>query len=239
MIVKNTSRGWEVVTQTAHAFLASQIADKLSEKFKNEYWLETLLAVYNHETLETDFNSGLVINDKGMPLDFRESKETETQVLKKIKIMMQTIVYRSSIVNALITRHLNFLHPNIFKSNKLNYMDVIDDVCTRFNIDKAIFEKMYGVLQFTDRLSLIICFDELPETNRKIEINDSLNGNSVFVTNLNNKFIIEPWPFESNKISVYKECRVMKSVSFNSENAFLREYHNMKIETITYEFHEG
>jgi hypothetical protein len=236
MIVKNTSRGWEIVTQTAHAFLASQIADELSDKFKNKYWLETVLAVYNHETLETDFNSGSVLNNKGMPLDFRESKATESQVLKKIETMIRTIVYRSSIANALITRHLKFLHPDIFNNNKARYEKIIDDVCKRFNIVKPVFEKMYGVLQFTDRLSLIICFDELPETNRKIEINDSLNGNSISVTNLNEKFIVEPWPFESKKISVYKEYRVMKSAFFNTEKAFLKEYHNMKIETITYDF---
>lgn len=236
MIVKNTNTGWEIVTQTAHAFLAAQIAYKLSAKFKNKYWLETMLAVYNHETLKTDFNSGSVLNDKGMPLDFRESDETIAETIDKIQSMVQAIAYRSSIVNALITRHLRFLHPDIFKRKELQHADIIKKVCKEFEIDKALFEKMYGVLQFADRLSLIICFDELPQTNRKIEINDSLNGIPIFITNIDGQFIINPWPFESEKISVYKEFRLMKSASFKTENAFLEEYHEMKIENFRFEF---
>ena len=95
MIVKNTNTGWEIVTQTGHAFLACQIANKLSAEFKNDYWLETLLAVYNHETLKTDFNSGSILNDKGMPLDFRESYATDAETIDKIETMVQTISYKS------------------------------------------------------------------------------------------------------------------------------------------------
>lgn len=238
MIVKNTNAGWEIVTQTGHAFLACQIANKLSTKFKNNYWLETLLAVYNHETLKTDFNSGSILNEKGMPLDFRESYATDAETIDKIENMAKTISYRSSLVSALTIRHLKFLHPELFANKKVDYNSFIRKVCRDFSIKSKEFEQMYGVLQFSDRLSLIICFDELPQTSRKVEINNSLDGNSIFIQNEESKFILDPWPFESDEISIYKELRVMNSAKFKTENSFLKEYHEMEIKKLSFKFYK-
>lgn len=236
MIVKNTNNGWKIITQTGHAFLAAQLAQNLAEKYKRSFWLETLLAVYNHETLETDFNSGSILNSKGMPLDFRESKVSKAEVVKKIDTMVETVAYRSTIVNALITRHLKFLHEDIFEKHKDKYDTIIETALENYKIKKAEFENMYSVLQFTDRLSLIICCDELPKTDRKIEINNVLNGESIFISNQEEKYVISPWPFNQKEISVYNEFRNMKSASFSNEKEFMEEYHNMKIESYSYSF---
>jgi hypothetical protein len=232
MIVKNTNSGWKIITQTGHAFLATQIANQLSNRFKSEFFMETLLAVYNHETLETDFNDGAILNDKGMPLDFRESETSKQSVRNKVETMVKKISNRSSIVNALICRHLQFLHePELTKAINSDLEKIIKKTCELHKIKKKVFSEMYDILRFSDRLSLMICCDELPAIDREIEINDALDNKSTFVTNMgDDKLTIQPWIFQNDKTEIYLEYKLMNSAKFDSEQNFIDEFNSNLVE---------
>ncbi len=237
MIVKNTNEGWRIITQTNHAFLATQIAQALKENFRTEYWLETLLAISNHETLETDFNSGERINNLNLPIDFREATSSKKELYSKIESMVRKASNRSIIVGALIAEHLLFLHkPDINKKSIISLCeDTIKNAKSLHKIDDTTFKKMYGVVRFCDRLSLMICTEELPDLDRKFEINDSLDIGKVFLYLKDKSIKVTPWPFQKETCSIYIEHKLLTKSHFKDDNDFINVFQKSLVENSIFE----
>lgn len=239
MIVRNTSSGWHIITQTNHAFLAAAIASNLAPKYKGKFWLETLLAIFTHETLETDFNTGEKINDLGMPIDFRQNTSTKSELYEKIEEMVQKAQNKSLIVGALVAKHLLFLHDGDIKKKRIKSLcqSTIAKAKKLHAIEDSEFEKMYGVLRFSDRLSLMIVTDELPDLDRKFEINNALSSKDTHALFKDkNKFKVSPWPFEQQLFDLYLEYRILENGKFESQEEFLNTFYKATIKKKTYSF---
>ena len=55
MIVRKSSEGFHIIYQAAHGLLAGKIAQELKHKFRPPYWLETLVAVIEHDDQQLNF----------------------------------------------------------------------------------------------------------------------------------------------------------------------------------------
>lgn len=88
MIVRSVESGWEIVFQSAHALLASQIAMHLRLAQTTRYWPETLAAVIDHDELNTSFGKNVYLTDLGAPKDFTQvhfkARERYDEVQRRI-----------------------------------------------------------------------------------------------------------------------------------------------------------
>ncbi len=230
MVVKNTSDGWDIVTQTNHALLAAQIANELLPKYKEHFWLETCLSISSHETLETDFNSGEKINDLGMPIDFRQNESSKSDLYNKIESMVFKARNKSLIIAALVSKHLLFLHQKDINKKKVENLciNTIKAAQKIHKINNDVFGLMYGVLRFSDRLSLMIVTDELPDLNRKFDINNAFGENHI-IKSMNDGYTVKPWPFANSKLDLYFEFRILKEAIFSSEDKFIDAFNKSEI----------
>ncbi len=74
-------------------------------------------------------------------------------------------------------------------------------------------------MQWCDRLSLILCRQELPEAERALEISNGPDGNRYDVRQLANGTIqVLPWPFGSNYFTVTVEASYLQQLQFQSED---------------------
>ena len=76
MIVNPTQTGWEVIYQQAHALLATKIAAHWRVDQRPERWIETLVALAQHDDESSDWTGNGHLTDSGAPLDFGLSKKT-------------------------------------------------------------------------------------------------------------------------------------------------------------------
>ncbi|MGB5943350.1 MAG: DUF3891 family protein [Leeuwenhoekiella sp.] len=225
MIVKQTKSGLEIITQTGHAFLAAQIAAALQDKYHSTYGLEVLLATFNHEAINTDFNSGRVLSDIGVPLDFTESQETTEETIEKIKSMTQKALYKSRMIFAFMAQHMLTIHADKESRTFLEFADTlrkkINSHLKEVGLKKKEFVEIYQVLKFSDRLSLMLCQNELPTAGRTFEINTAMEGKTFSVIDNNGNSNVDPWPFQNSEVPLYYEYRLLDQLQFKNKTAFL------------------
>jgi hypothetical protein len=56
MIVKKSSEGLHIIWQSTHGLLAGKIAEQLKIKLRPKLWLETLVAIVEHDDQQLDFD---------------------------------------------------------------------------------------------------------------------------------------------------------------------------------------
>lgn len=78
----------------------------------------------------------------------------------------------------------------------------------------------YEVLRFCDRLSLILCKNEIPTKGRELEINTSINNQKFTIKKENGKISIAPWIFNVDKFDLNIEERILETNEIKSNLAF-------------------
>ena len=68
MIVNYTEQGWEIITQRAHGLLAVQIAMQWRIKDRPERWVETLIAIADHDDAQTELEDDDLLTPQGGPV---------------------------------------------------------------------------------------------------------------------------------------------------------------------------
>jgi hypothetical protein len=74
MIVNPTQTGWEVIYQPAHALLATTIASHWWEDQRPTRWIETLVALAQHDDETENWTGCDHLTEAGAPLDFALNK---------------------------------------------------------------------------------------------------------------------------------------------------------------------
>jgi hypothetical protein len=74
MIVNPTQTSWEVIYQSAHALLATQISAHWRADQRPKRWLETLVALAQHDDEVREWTGRNHLTDASAPLDFALSK---------------------------------------------------------------------------------------------------------------------------------------------------------------------
>ncbi|WP_028374771.1 DUF3891 family protein [Leeuwenhoekiella sp. MAR_2009_132] len=231
MIVSADINGTRIITQTHHAHIACYIGHQLKNKYKNAYFADVIAAIAFHETRETDFNYTRQLNDLGQPVSFDKPDVTEAQLGKKAEEILNGLKSRSLLVAALVCSHLKFLSPQVFEAGLVSTIncDLDKQAMKAYNLKTDSYNILYGIVRFCDRLSLMICQDELPDANRSYDINDALGDTIHNLCDKEGELIINPWPFQEDEVIINYEYHILKQRSFKNSQTFYKAFKESEI----------
>lgn len=217
MIVNMKPDGWEIIYHRAHALLAAQIAAHWNQEESPQRITDTIAAISHHDDLEKEWEKDQ-ITPAGAPKDFTQEGETSADKLTK---HIEESLYRGRWVALLTSMHTCFLNqgsdsPEI-KQFVAEQKKLQKQWRKELGINQKEAESSYQFMKWCDRLSLILCQNQIPSNNRKLEINDSPNGEKHYIfRGKDNSLSVTPWCFKEKKIKVYVETSHLSQIEFKS-----------------------
>jgi hypothetical protein len=221
MIVRHHTNGWKIVSHYTHALLAGKFAHHLKKEFQSSHWLETLTAIINHDDVMVDFDATNYLTSVGTPRDFTMDEGYERDAIEHAKRLYKETEQKSKWIAMLIARHLNFLYGDDDTKEMKDFLAEVIEKCKvqrkLYSINKKKEDDLYNILRFCDRLSLIICGEEVPVTGRMLEINTSIE-NKTYAIKLNEDatYQISPWIFEDEEFEIDFEYKILDQAKFES-----------------------
>lgn len=240
MIVNATTNGWEIIYHRAHALLAAQLAGQWRRKNAPARLYETLAAISHHDDLEKEWEEKN-LSEAGAPLDFTLQQggvysDSVAQLAKNAR-------YRGRWVALLISKHISRLHePNRGKSSELDkFLDEQLENQQRWRkelgIKEAEVDAAYAFMQWCDRLSLILCQQELPADERFLEISKGPDGHRYDIMQRGDGLVtVKPWPFENDKFTVNVEACDLSQVKFESNAELSQALQEAPIKVLEWTF---
>lgn len=229
MLINFIDEGLEVISHPAHGLLSGKIADQIHSSFRIGNWLETLTAIIEHDDEQLSPKQKNCISKIGMPLDFLNNSLSPEKSLQHAKAVFDKVLLKSSWSAMLLSHHLEFLYADTAKEsidfrNYLNsFKQFRASTCTLHNVEPKDVEQLYQIMVFSDRLSLILCQNEIPELGRELEINRSVDGSRFFIKELDDGCLtVRPWVFESDHFKISVDTRLVKEIKFKDENNFTK-----------------
>ncbi|WP_194975968.1 DUF3891 family protein [Aquiflexum lacus] len=224
MIVRKTQQGLHVIFQASHGLLAGKIAEQLMIKYRPLLWLETLVAVVEHDDQQLDYKEKNYLSELGIPLDFSEDSNSAIKSIKRAKRVFDQAKSKSLWTALLVSFHLDFLYETLREKNvkAKQFLDAQkafrEETVSYFGIDQDKAVSYYAILKFCDRCSLILCKDEVPDAERKLEINTSIDGKTYFIyRQKSGNLSIEPWCFEADSFELSIEETVLEQTKYKSQ----------------------
>jgi hypothetical protein len=239
MIVNPTTTGWEVIYQRAHALLAGELASHWRVDQRPERWFETLAAITQHDDGGREWIGDNHLTDAGAPLDFRLS----TFALIQPRQVATDARYQGRWVAMLISMHMNFLYES--HRGESDEVDAwLDEQLAwqkrwreELGISKKDAEAAYALVQFCDRLSLILCGRGLPVSERSLEIAKGVDGERHDIMQREDgTLVITPWPFEDKQFAVHAEATYLDRLQFDGDEDLRNALMEGRIETLTWRF---
>ncbi len=233
MIVNYKEQGWEVITQRAHGLLAAQLAMHWKIADLPKRWTETVIAIAGHDDAQTELEESDLLTPQGGPVNFSMKLFDEEHCRRLIDFSLSRSMY-----NALLSSiHLKFLHHNEALSNLQAKAFLAEqeklqkEWCSALKISKKEAGNIYGLLEWCDAFSLLLCQNEVQPEQRIIEISKGGGDrHSVLKQNTNGSLNVCPWPFEDAKFEVHIETRLIPQLQFKSPAEFKKAF--LKAEVI-------
>ena len=225
MIVNTDKKGWEVIYQQAHALLAAQLASHWRADQRPARWVDTLIAIVEHDDGQADWQRATYLNDAGAPQDFTFQTFTLTQ-LKRVTELTQ---YKGRWVALLVSMHMTTLYEARRGSNQET-----DEFLDRqlenqqkwrkeLKVNQKAAQQAYALMEFCDWFSLILCRRELPMGGRAVEIAKGPDGRRYEVSQRADQTLkVEPWPFEETEFTVVVEATYLRQLRFENDQELLR-----------------
>ncbi|OUL26647.1 hypothetical protein BV372_26315 [Nostoc sp. T09] len=219
MIVNATQNGWEIIYHRAHALLAAQLAGQWRRKNAPARLYETLAAISHHDDLEKEWEEDIV-TEAGAPMDFTLNQDTDVE---KIAKLVKNALYRGRWVALLISKHMSRLNEG--KRGQIPELDeFLDEQLENqelwrkeLGIEKEDVDAAYAFMQWCDRLSLILCQQELPADERWLEISKGPEDQRYDIMQRSDSLVtVKPWPFEDEKFTVNIEACDLSQLKFKS-----------------------
>ncbi|MBC8171202.1 MAG: DUF3891 family protein [Anaerolineae bacterium] len=220
MIVNPTQSGWEVIYQPAHALLAARIAAQWRIDQRPTRWIETLVALAQHDDEAGEWIADNHLTDSGAPLDFMLNKKPS---LHQPWLVTQDLQYKGQWAALLISMHMVFLYEPLrdegpkFKTFLAEQLKSQKSWCSALKVPKKEAEAAYALFQWADRLSLILCRRELPEADRALEVSAGPDGTRYDVICRDGFVTLQPWPFEESNFTVSVETLQLNQLSFKDD----------------------
>ncbi len=226
MIVTQTDQGWQLINQQAHGLLAMQAALHWHADKRPKQWVETLVALTEHDDGQEPWEGRNHLTAAGAPLHFRITEYSVEQCRNLIQIGLD-----KSRWNALmVSMHTTFLYdPKRGEDPALDeFLDQQRDNQTKwrkqYGATKTEAQYAYDFLQWFDALSLILCLDQLPMNERRLEISLGPDGIPYFINQRNTdrdgepgSLYVDPWPFDTDEFSVHVEAAQIDQLIFNDD----------------------
>lgn len=221
MIVNYAPEGWEIITQRAHGCLAAQIASHWKHNIRTERWIETLLAIAEHDDAQIELEQSCLLTEQGGPLDFKMRIIDYNYCIKVLDFSKSKSRYHA----LLCSMHLEFLVKDIGDKS-------IDEIITEqkahrkhirkqlnLTIDEA--RRDYNLLEWCDALSLLLCQRDYQPESRTVEISSGPDNNKYELKQLSEgELTVNPWPFAEDNIKLFYETRLLKKLSFKDDDEF-------------------
>jgi len=238
MIVNYTKKGWQVVTQRAHGILAAQLAAEWKISKRPGRWMETLLAIAEHDDAEEELDGHNLLTRSGGPLNFN-MKEFDQAYYEKLSLLTIT---KNRYIALLISLHIEFLCRKEAETNTKAKSFLKEQGILRqkwmheLNLKEKEVLRIYDLLEWCDACSLLLCQDLVQPEKRKLEISTGPNKKTYFVLQAGDKKLtVTPWPFETEKFVVHFEWRLMDQLQFTSSAEFRKEFLKAEVRETTWE----
>lgn len=239
MIVYPIPEGWEIIYQQAHGVLAAQIAYCLKPALRCSHWLETLVAIANHDNRQKTWRGKDGLTEAGAPADFTLLPPT----LEQAKALMHEVRFQSRWVTLLTSMHMCFIYA-VKRGEGKDFAAFLDEqqevqksCCKSLSIQRGEAANAYAILQWCDSLSLILCRNELPKAERSLEIAALPDGKTYMVKQLKDETLqITPWPFEKEELEVQVEYRKLKQLHFKNDEELAKGLHQADVKLKTWLF---
>ena len=220
MIVNAAPEGWEVIFQRAHELLAMQIAFQWQQKQRPQRWHELLSAITEHDNQQEAWKGKNHLTASGAPQDF----SLKGFSLQQARAVTEVSQYKSRYVSLLISMHTSYLYELLRGSDKVTdrFLDdqqaLQQQLLQSLRLGKNDAAKAYNLLQWADRCSLILCKNQLPADERRLEVFQDTEGIAYFIWQRKDESLaVEPWPFEEGEFKVWVERRLLKQLSFKDD----------------------
>jgi hypothetical protein len=224
MIVNHIPEGWEIIHQRAHGILAVQIASHWKATSRPVRWVETLMAIAEHDDAQEDWQGRNHLNENGTPMHFDQKPFSFTQ-MKRIAEVSQ---HKSRWIALLISKHLSFLYEPLQEDYKElgPFLDAQKAQQAQWTNDLGVkpaeVQYAYDLLQWCDQFSLILCQNELPTGERALEISKGPDGKVYQVRQLSDGTVtVHPWPFEEPEFTVSVETTIVQELQFKNDEELL------------------
>ncbi|WP_242921274.1 DUF3891 family protein [Pontibacter liquoris] len=221
MIVNAIPEGWEVIYQQAHGVLAAELAYYLKPNLQCPHWVATLIAIANHDNRQKTWQGKDGLTPAGAPADFALQPPT----LEQAEALMHAVPFQGQWVTLLTSMHMSFLYEKLRSTGQaadifLNNQQALQQACRRhLHISSREAKKAYAILQWCDRLSLILCRQELPADERALEITAGPDNQTYFIRQSGDGALhVQPWPFSSRQLEVQVEYRVLNQLQFKDDD---------------------
>ncbi|MDB5262546.1 MAG: hypothetical protein JWQ14_1827 [Adhaeribacter sp.] len=221
MIVNAVPEGWEIIYQQAHALLAAQVAFAWRISDRPARWVDTLAAIAQHDDGQKFWAGKNGLTPAGAPANFTMlpfSLAQATQVMTEAR-------YQGRWRCLLTSMHLSFLYEELrgqnFKTDAFLDEQLENQKQWRkeLKINKEKARQAYDLMQWCDRLSLILCRSQLPEAERTLEVSKGPDGVQYHVIQQKDGLIkVNPWPFEPKNFTVSVEASYLTQLQFTDEN---------------------
>ena len=242
MIVNSIPTGWQIVYQQAHALLAMQLGWHWSHTLSPDRWVGLLAAIAQHDD-EQDAWRGRGghhgLTPAGAPANFTQkefSLEQATGVLTAAR-------YQGRWRSLLTSMHLSLLYGGLRGRNKkmdtfLDGLLVGQETWRReLKISKKEVQQAHDLMHWCDRLSLILCRHEIPETGRAVEICHGPDGTMHVLAQpeSNGPVTITPWPFREKTVTVTIEVSLLTRLQFHDDAELAAALCVAPVETLSWE----
>ena len=243
MIVNATPYGWKVIYHRAHALLAAQLAGQWRRKDAPVRLYETLAAISHHDDLEKEWEEDS-LTEAGAPKDFTLNTDNDpNNGFKKLAELAKNARYRGRWVALLISMHISRLNePSRGKSPVFD--DFLDEQLqnqqhwrSELGMAKDEVDAAYEFMQWCDRLSLILCQQELPADERFLEISKGPDGERYDIMQRRDQLVtVKPWPFQEEQFTVNVEACDIFQVKFESNAELTQALQSAPIKVLEWTF---
>jgi len=238
MIVNYTKKGWQVVTQRAHGILAAQLAAEWKISKRPGRWMETLLAIAEHDDAEEELDGQNLLTRTGGPVNFN-MKEFDQAYYEKL---LRLTITKNRYIALLMSFHIEFLCRKSAETNAKAKSFLKEQGILRqkwmheLNLKEKNVLRTYDLLEWCDACSLLLCQDLVQPQKRKLEISTGPDKKPYYVQQAGEqKLTITPWPFETEKFVVRFEWRLLNQLQFKSSAEFRKEFLKAEVRETTWE----
>ncbi|MCC2548837.1 DUF3891 family protein [Hymenobacter sp. BT175] len=242
MIVNPTPDGWQVIYQQAHALLAAQLAWHWLPFGPTDRWVGLLAAIAQHDDEQRQWDGHYGLTPAGAPANFTMkefSLEQATGVMKAARFQGQ---WRS----LLTSMHMSFLYESLRGQKKQTDAFLDEQLAGQEKWRKALglskkeARQAYDLMQWCDRLSLILCRQELPEMGRALEISAGPDGRRYDVVRVtpDAPVTVAPWPFAFPSFTVSVEASELHQLQFSTDKELAAALKDAPIRILRWEFRQ-
>lgn len=241
MIVTQINTGWQLINQQAHGLLAVQFALHWQIDKRPKHWVETLIALTEHDDGQDAWEGRNHLTTAGAPLDFQLLQYSTEQCKQMIQIGLQKSRWNA----LLMSMHTSFLYEPKRGTDKAldEFLDQQTTNQTKWrkeaNATKAEADYGYAFLQWCDALSLVLCMDQVPPEGRRLEVSVGPDGVSYYIRKrVNESLSLEPWPFDAPTVEVHVETFKVEQLAFKNDKQLYNALQDAPVVMKTWVFTE-